>query len=240
MTRENRTGQPSGVWSGVLKALTAVGVLGIVSLGAGHLAWKYSGSNQWQPVIEKDGIKIYSRKTPGFVLKDWKGIRRVRTTLNGAVAAMTSTKTEDCAEWYRNCVSVQSVQPWNSLQLSYIHLFRTEYPAPFGAREILVEARASQEAQSKAVVVQFVARPNDLPPNECCVRITEYHNTWRFGPRDGGDREVELVVHMDQKLPYFLVNRVAPGALYKVFSRLPELFNEEKWQHAKFDSIEEQ
>jgi hypothetical protein len=208
-------------------------------LAASHFAWKYQGSSQWQAVIAKNGITVYSRKTPGSVLKDWRAVMRLRTTLNGAVAAMTSTETADCAEWYPGCESVQSVQPWNSRELTYIHLFRGKYPAPYSPREMVVKARAFQDPQSKAAMVEFVARPNDLPGNECCVRITEYHNTWRFTPLENGESEVELIVHMDQKLPYFLVNRVAPGALYKLFCRLPGLLDKEKWQHARFDSIKE-
>jgi hypothetical protein len=210
-----------------------------VLLAAAHLIWKYSGAHQWKLEREKNGIKIYSLKAPGSCLKDWKAVRRLKTTLNGAVAAMATTATEDCSEFSPNCVSVQAIQRWSPRDLTGIHLYRIKFPSPLSPRELLIKTQASQDPQSKSVVVVFSARPDDLPRNNCCFRITEYQNAWRFTPLENGEAEVELLVHMDQGIPYFVINRVAPSALLKMFSHLPTYFNQEKWQQARFDSIKE-
>src|SRR5437588_441207 len=127
MTNENIAAQ-SKKRHPVLKAVAIGSVIVIAGLVAGHFAWKYSGSNQWTFEREKNGIKVYSLKTPGRCLKDWKAVTRVKTTLNGALAAMTTTKTEDCAEFNPNCVSIQSIRPWSAQNLSGIHLYRAAAP----------------------------------------------------------------------------------------------------------------
>lgn len=239
MRKENTTRQPRKVLRTVFRALALGIMLVIVTLVAWHFVWKYSGSSQWKPEMEKNGVTIYSVKVPGRSLKDWKAVRRLETSLNGAVAAMTSTTTEDCAYFNPNCVSIASIQPWDPRKLSYIHLYRVNVPAPMSPRELLVKVQASQDPKSKAVFVEVTAHPDDLPKNDCCVRLTEYHTVWQFTPLGNGETEAELRVHMDHELPYFMINRLSPGALYSMFSLLPPYFSRAEFQQAKFDSIVE-
>jgi hypothetical protein len=240
MTNVNVITQATRLRSTVVKVLSFGSVLVIAVLIAAHLAWKYAGSNKWTLEIDKNGIKIYSLKAPGSVLKDWKAVRRVKLTLNRAVAAIMSTDNEDSVDWDPRSASVKAIQPFNSQDLTYIHLYRLDLPAPFSPREILVKGKASQDPKSKAVVVEFIARPNELPQNQCCVRITKFQHTWRFTTLGDGEIEVECVSRHDLKVPYVFVNRVAPGALYELFSRLPRLLNKEKWNDARFASISEE
>jgi hypothetical protein len=152
---------------------------------------------------------------------------------------MASTETEDCAEWAPGCTSEKVIQPWNSQDLTYTHLYRLKYPSPFSPREFLIRAQVSQDLASKAVLVDFRASPNELPRNACCLRIEDLHNTWRFVPLENGEVEVEAVMNTDQQVPYVLVNRVAPRGLYITCRHLQRFLNKEKWQHVKFDRIEE-
>ena len=48
-----------------LGALTLVVILSIAPFASkAHFAWKRSGSNQWELEIDKDGVKVYSSKSP--------------------------------------------------------------------------------------------------------------------------------------------------------------------------------
>jgi hypothetical protein len=221
----------------VLKALLLGGALVITILIASHFAWEYSGSNRWELIADSYGIKIYSLKAPGSVLKRFKGVTRVNITLNSAVAAMASTA--NCGDWMMNCTSEQAIQPWNSQTMTYINLFRLDYPSPFSPREFLLKGHISQDPESKAVLAEFMAAPDELPQNACCFRVAHMRNTWRFTPLEGGEVEVEVVMNLDQGLPYVVVNRIAPVSLYALLSDLPRLLSKEELQRAKFDLIRE-
>ena len=91
-----------------LGALTLVAILSIA-----HLAWKNSGSNTWELEIDKNGVKVYSLKSPGSTLKQFKMVTRIKTTLNRAVASLVDTDLQKCKDWIKSCVSFQSVVPWN-------------------------------------------------------------------------------------------------------------------------------
>src|SRR6266508_3764128 len=91
-----------------LGALTLVVILSIAPF-----AWKRSGSNQWELEIDKDGVKVYSSKSPDSPLNKFKAVTRIKTTLSRAVASMLDPDLENCVDWNKLCVIVQSVEPWN-------------------------------------------------------------------------------------------------------------------------------
>jgi hypothetical protein len=216
-----------------LGALTLVAILLIA-----HMAWNRSGSNQWELEIDKDGVKVYSLKSPGSSLKQFKMVTRIKTTLNRVVASLTDSDLENCKEWYKErCVGVQSVVPWNQKGQHYVTLFRVNYPSPFSPRDILTKGQFTQDPKSKAVFVEFTAAPDMLPKNDCCFRIVHMSNTWRLTPLENGEIEVENTHNTDFGLPYILYNRRMPDALYNVGINLPKFFNKEKYNNASFDFI---
>lgn len=240
MTKENTTRKPRRVLRAIGKVLAYGGVLAVAALIVAHFVWKYSGSGEWELMRDRKGVQVYTRKTPGSVLKDIKCVRRVKTTLSGAVAAMTSTKTEDCAAWHPGCVAEKTIQPWNPQQLTYLQLYSSKYPSPMAPREFLIGAKVTQNPQTKAVLVDFQAQPEAIPANDCCVRISVLHNTWQFTPLDDGEVKVELTMHTDPELPYFIYNRFAPFGIYGFFNRgLQKYLHKPEFQQAKFESIAE-
>ena len=207
----------------------AIGVVIAVVLIA-HVSWKYSGSSQWELELEKDDVKIYSRKTPGRALKDFRAVRTVETTVEKAVAAMASTDIEDCADWIPGCASGKTVEKWNPKERSFVHFYQVNYGDPLSPREFLLKTQFAR-TENNGVKVDFIAVPDRLPRNECCYRIAEMHNTWRYTPIGDRKLQVELQVHMDHGLPYFLINKGAPHGLHQLFTALPRLLNKPKFDN---------
>jgi hypothetical protein len=239
VTEENASIQPRRVLGKIFKVLAIGGPVILTILVAAHFAWKYSGSNQWEPVIDKNGVKIYTLKAPGHVVERIRGITHVKTTLNAAVESMIQTDSEDCADWFPGCTSIQAIQPWNPHDLTYTHLYRLKANPPFSAREVLIKAQVSQNPQTKAVLIEFMAMPDELPQNSCCFRLSHMHNTWRFTPLDNGQVEVEIRMNVDLGIPYVMFNGFTPGGLYGLLARLQEYLNNDRWQHARYDLIKE-
>jgi len=238
MTRET-TAKPRSFLRKVARVLGILILLVIVGLAVAHFAWKYSGSNEWVKVSDKEGIQVYTLKEPGSTLKDFKAVTRVKTTLNRAAAAMLSTETADCAEWAPSCRSEKEIQPWNPKEMTYVHLYRMNYPKPFMPREFLLKAKVSQNPANKALLVEFIALPDALPKNDCCFRLEELHNRWQFTPVGNGEVEVELRTDMDQGIPYFMINNKTPFFLHKMFKPLQKWYDKDKWETARYEGIVE-
>jgi len=209
----------------------------IAILAISHLVWKSSGSNQWELEIDKDGVKVYALKSPGSSMKQFKGVTRVKTTMNRVVAAMMDTDIQNCAEWVPGCVDGKSVESWNSQGMYYIHFYHVNYPRPFSPREFLLKTQFTQDVQSKVVLVEFIAVPDKLPKTDSCFRVEHMHNRWRYTPLENGEIEVEYIGDMDVGIPYYLFNYGAPRTIHKLLSALPRLMNKEKYQHADYAFI---
>jgi hypothetical protein len=229
-----------GLMGKMFRVLLTGGVVVLTLLVAAHFAWKYSGSNQWEKAIEKDGVTVYTLKAPGDTVIRVKGITQAKSTLNGAVASMMQTSSEECRTWFPGCTSVATVQPWNPKDLTYVQLFRLTAFKPFAPRETLLRARASQNAATKAVLIEFTASPDELPLNSCCYRVAHMQNSWRFTPLGNGTIQVENRMNVDFRLPYVMFNRFMPRGLHRQLTRIQKHLARPEWAQAKYQGIEEQ
>src|SRR6185436_10166787 len=213
MTTDNPAIQKRSKWRKVFRVL-GIGVLAAIAvIVTAHYAWKYSGSNQWEKRIDKNGIQVWSRKTPGSTLNDIKALRIVKTRVPVALASFMG---EDCDDFVPGCISGRDIEPWNPKELSSTGIWVVKFPFPLSPREYLLKTQISQDPNSKAAMMRVTARPDLLPRNKCCYRIPDVDNRWLFTPRGNGDVEVLFTMHMDQGLPYVLVNRMTPRATYKI------------------------
>ncbi|HEV3040320.1 MAG TPA: hypothetical protein VHA33_21330 [Candidatus Angelobacter sp.] len=234
MTKENTTARPRRIFRKLAKIAAFGSALIVVMLVIAHFAWKYSGSKKWEFVGEKDGVKVYSLKSPGATRKQFKAVTRIKTTLNRVVAAMRDTSAEACSDWVPGCMSGEVLEQWNPQSQYYVQFFRVEFPHPFSPRDLVVKTQFLQDPQSKAMLVKITALPDKVPQDSCCFRITEMHNSWQYTPLENGEIEVEFLGNYDAGIPYFMYNLGVPQALYDLLSRLEGLINKEKYQHAEF------
>jgi ribosome-associated toxin RatA of RatAB toxin-antitoxin module len=239
MTTKNTITQPKRLLRKAVKVLSFGSVLVIAVLVVAHFAWKYSGSNKWELVLEQNGVKVYALKSPGSTLKRFKAVARINTTLNRVVAAMTDTSTEACAAFVPGCTSGEISEPWNTHSLYYIQAYHVDFPFPFSDRDFVIKTQFSQDLRNKAVLVQCTALPDKLPQNVHSFQVTDMHNSWQFTPLENGEIEVEFLANYDLGMPYFMFNNAVPGTLSDLLPRLEGLFNKDKYQHAEFAFVKE-
>jgi hypothetical protein len=234
---ENETSVPKPkAWAKrLLNALLVVGVSLVALFFAASLIWKFSGSNQWEFVQESNGVKVYSLKAPGSALKQVKGIVQVRSTLASLVKFMQDPDVSNDVGFYESKI-IERVDD----QLQY-QSFRYNFPFPFHPREYVVRLQVHQDPRTKAVLVVFAAAPDKAPPNNCCFRVTEMNNTWRFTPLENGRIEVEFVQNsnMGGFMPDLLLNVQRPKLVVGTLSKLQDLLDRKKYQDAKLDFIQE-
>lgn len=240
MSNADSAPQPRGRGAKVLKAL-GVGFAALaVLLVAAHLTWKYSGSNEWELQADADGVQVYSLKEPGKTVQQFKAVARVNTTAKRAIAAMKDVDDATCAEWIPGCGGGIAVQPWNEQNLSLVHFYRVDLPSPMTPREFLYRMQFIPHPQDNSMGIEFTAMPDALPGNDCCIRITHMHNTWRFTPQANGELQVELIQDMSLGgwVPYFLFNHDRVPAMHKVMLDLPKFYNKEKYDHELLPFVE--
>ena len=200
-----------------------------------RVVWRFSGSNQWEFVGEQDGVKVYSLKAPGSDLTQVRGVVRVHSTLSALVKFVRDpTACEDFGCFGYLIEGDDRVQ--------YVYSFiRYDYPFPFRSRELVMRVLVYQNPQTKEVTVWVAAAPDKVPRNDCCVRVTQMNNTWRYTPLGNGEVEVEYTMNMNEGgfMPDLLINSWRPEAIFWALPKLQEVLKKEKYQNAKFDYIKE-
>ena len=235
MSDETAVIQPKTRFRRLLRVLW-LGTISLVVLCVGaRLIWRFSGSNQWEFVGEKNGVKVYSLKQPGTDLLQVKGVFRIHASL-GALVKMNQDP-DLCNQM--GCIDAHLLEREDD-EVQYAY-FRTDFPFPYRPREFVVRTQTFQNPQNKEVLMEVSAAPDKIPPDSCCFRVTEMNNTIRFTPVGNGEVDLEYVQHMNEGgfLPDLLLNTERADLMFDTLPELQHYVDQEKYQSAKLDFIKE-
>lgn len=229
---ENIKSKPS-TWHKVRKYLMYSILTIILLIFISQLVWKMSGSNQWEFIADKEGVKIYTLKAPGSNILKVKGITRVKSTLSGLVAISQDQTTCD------ECLKAEVIEQVSD-QLSYV-TFAFPFPYYFEPREFVVQSLYSQDPKTKEVVFNFTSAPGKLAPDDKYFRVTHFYVFWKFTPLGNGEVELEMIRDIDPGgyAPAIMVNNYMPYEAWELLDSVQEAVSKDKYQNAKISFIEE-
>lgn len=215
----------------------------LVAVFAANIAWTMSGSSKWELEIDRDGVKVYSLKTPGAYNTQFKAVMRGKYTLNQLVGGLIENSTLDnCKKNIPDCVDVKVISPWSAKTMSDTVLWKLALPEPLSAREMVLRSQVFQDPATKTVTVEILAAPSSAPRNADAVRLTHIQNRWRYTPVGKGEVEIEFLQDFDMggMFPTLLLNLAGAEETYKfIHDQLPALINTEKLRAIKYDFIAE-
>lgn len=218
----------------VRKWLARTGLaLMVVALSAQAL-YTYSGSEQWEKAGARRGVTLYSLKTPGSNVKQFKAVWKAKTTLSRFVMFALKEEGAELGMYDIRDIETQGDRvTWST--------WKEKYPAPFEPREYIVKNEFAQDPQTRTLLFTVTAAPDKLPPNDCCVRVAMMTNVWRVTPLQNGEVEIEWLVDMDMGgyIPYFVQNEVQTRGILYFASRVQRFLDQKKYQDAKYEWIDE-
>jgi hypothetical protein len=215
----------------------------ILVLTFANWLYKMSGSNKWELELDKNGVQVYSLKTPGSGIKQFKGVVRGQYSLNQLVAGLVGDQTlETCLEWIPNCMGARNIERWDAQAHSETTMWTFRFPWPLSPREFVNKSYVSQDPVTKIVRVDFLGAPNKLPPTPGCVRATDVHNYLTYTPLEDGTVEVVNVQHysMAGLIPDAMLNIARVKMMYAGLHDLyPRVLNKERYKKAHYEFIVE-
>ncbi len=220
-----------------IMALSVIGL--VVAYQAVGMAWTSLGSNEWTLSSEEDGIRIWTRKTPGDSLLKVKGEMRTKARLSSVLAILEETEVLDKSIGIDK-VNVLERKDTPSVYMAYHHYVH-KLPQPIGSREFIIQTHHAQDAETGRVEVNVLAAPNKLPPVENLVRITHLNNIWTLDPRPNGELDLTMIVDVDLggSLPYFMKNTIMPQAILGLFKSIRTLATQDRYLNATVAHIRE-
>ena len=205
--------------------------------------WVMSGSSQWKLEIDRDGTQVYSMKVPGDSIVKFRGVTQYGYTYSHMLSAFIDAEsfTKDCGKLAAGCVEYRFLKPWDPQHMTNTQYWRTELGGPFQNREVVVNGKIFQDKDTKVILLENSAAPSLIPPNDCCVRISQLHNTWKYTPLANGKVEVEYIQNFAGGgfIPDFLLAFGAEPVFQLMHVDIPKLLDNEKYRRAKLDFIEE-
>lgn len=190
-----------------------------------HFVYKYTGSEEWHPLPEKDGVKVSWQKLPGSTVVVYKGTTRFNATLTGITRFMQDPTTCDdvgCSDY----VVLDDVSP-QVQYMSFVYNYK-----PFSKRQFVVKVDVSQDPATKVVKVHYLSDANRIPPNDCCVRVPHMNNLWTFKPAGNGEIEVEYIVDMYEGglIPYFVYSMIHEKTAYIALRNIRNFVTGDKYK----------
>lgn len=206
--------------------------------------WYASGSNEWILEMDDKGIKVYTLKRPWTNLKIFRGVVHYDYSMSHMVAALIDDHSlETCKKWLPDCIGFQPIKKFNTDDMYDINMWVFETGGPFKPRESIIKSHVSQDDITKVVKIDITGAPDALPENDCCVRIRNFHNVWKYTPLEDGSIEVEFTQDWDMGglFPDVIFNfgLGVEGTHWFLSEDLPRLLDNEKYRNARYDFIEE-
>lgn len=219
----------TGKGAKVLKRTAFALIIVLVALLVGHVAWTNSGSNQWRLVSERDGVRIWALKTPGYSLMKYKVNVRFDAELPNVLFTLTDLDTgKDFG-----ASDIRRIEEVSAPAVFYAYdTYKLALPGPFGNVEVVILNQCYEEPDTKRFHVNVYAAPNKIPRDGSSSRIVHLSNNWTLTPVSGGV-DVESISEMDLGLPYVLANLAMPEVIDTQVETMRAMLKTDRYKQGK-------
>ena len=136
-----------------------------------------AASDEWQLIVEEDGVALYTRELKEHSEAQYKGI----TTVNRSIEAVASVLSDTVSYpgWFFKCVEAKKLPAENSSGLRFFLYVVIDTPWPFSDRDSIYQTQiAIDHASGKVVIRSNALKAALVPLNKQYVRITDSEHQW--------------------------------------------------------------
>lgn len=196
-----------------------------------------SAQTVWKLSTEKDGMKIYTGQVPDSKIKAVKVECDMEAKASQLVALVLDVNKS--AEWmYHTRVStmIKQVSPAELYYYSEVNL-----PWPTHNRDFVAHLTASQNPDTKVVVIDGPAVKSMVPEKKNVVRVNNSTGKWMITPCGSDHIKVVYTLHVEPggSLPAWIVNMFAAEGPLKVFEQLRVQLQKPVYKNAELPFIKD-
>ena len=176
--------------------------------------------NNWKFRLEKNGIKVYSKRQENSAWNALKVTFEVEATLSQYVTTVLNV--EEYKLWNHSASNPYVVELINDSEL--IYYTEAKAPWPVQDRFMVVHLKVTQDPTSKVVKIDLKNRPDLMPHKTGFVRIKDYHSCVTLTPITSSRLGVKCIVSLDPggSIPAWVANLVMDQTPVITFSNLKE------------------
>jgi hypothetical protein len=194
-----------------------------------HLFLSAQPPGDWELKSEKDGTKVYYRRSSEIY--EVKLTAAFKTPLTGFRELLFDVSRY--STWGYKCTDVRLIKQVSATEFYYY--VRIDFPWPMADRDLVMHTTMQQDPNNHRIVIFSEATPDMVPPVEGIVRIRDAHTKWVLIP--GQDNWVygayEIYSNPGGNIPDWLVNMAIDVGPKETFQNIRGLLREPRYQNAK-------
>jgi hypothetical protein len=191
--------------------------------------------NTWTLKKDKNGVKVFSKKSPNFKADEVKAESEFDGRISQLAAVILDVNHQN--KWVYKTVKSQLLKQISPTELFYY----TEIgcPWPFDNRDVVVHLMVSQNAENKELTITADNVEGYLPEKKNLVRVKYSRATWKIKPINKSKFKVEYSLQVDPGIgvPSWLLNLFMTNGPYDTFMNLKEKITLPPYANMKFPFI---
>ena len=165
----------------------------------------------WKLKKDKNGIKVYSRKTPNFKFDELK----VDCIFEGKMSQLAAVilDVNNQYQWVYKTAKSELLKQVTDADLFYYS--EIECPWPFDNRDLIARMTITQNTSTKILSIVAKSVDNYLPSKKNIVRVKYSNALWTITPLNNAQFKVEYKIQIDpgDGVPAWILNMLPPMAL---------------------------
>lgn len=191
--------------------------------------------SDWKLKKDKNGIKVFSRKTTEFKFDELKVECEFDGKISQLVAVILDVNNQH--QWVYKTAKSELIKQVTGADLFYYS--EIECPWPFENRDLVARMTITQNASNKILTIVAKSIDGYLPNKKNIVRIKYSNALWIITPLDNNQFKVEYKIQIDpgDGIPVWILNMFATNGPYESFKNLKEKVKLPTYMMAKFPFI---
>lgn len=191
----------------------------------------------WKLKKDKNGIKVYSRKTPNFKFDELK----VDCIFEGKISQLAAVilDVNNQYQWVYKTAKSELLKQVTNADLFYYS--EIECPWPFHNRDLIARMTITQNTSTKILSIVAKSVDNYLPSKKNLVRVKYSNALWTITPLNNAQFKVEYKIQIDpgDGVPAWILNMFATNGPYESFKNLKDKIMLPAYAAAKFPFIKD-
>lgn len=192
-------------------------------------------ANRWILKNEKEGVKVYYRKTSDIY--ELKLVTSLKVSLSGLTSLLSEV--DNYTKWGYKVMEARELKKVSDWELYYYS--RLDFPWPLDDRDIVVHSKMQQDPVTHRITATSIAEHGLVPEQKGVVRMYNAHTSWTIVPGSGGWTYVEYYIYSDPggTLPDWLVNMALDVGPRETIKNIRSFVQQEKYQKVKLAHLKE-
>jgi START domain len=191
--------------------------------------------DNWKLKKDKNGIKVYSRKTKAYKFDELKVECVFESRLSQLAAVILDA--EHQYQWAYKTAKSEVLKQNSAADIIYYS--EIECPWPFENRDLVARMTAAQNTSTKVLTIVAKSMNDYLPVKKNLVRIKYSDALWTVIPLNNTQVKVEYKIQVDpgDGVPAWVLNMFATDGPYETFINLKEKIKLPEYRIAKVPFI---